>query len=202
MKLGALEYKNRRGDVYYLQQCKTRTGKPKYYVGKKLTGEPVAALPEGHELYERPDTGIVVFRKIRPSLITELERAQAEAIVRRASGLSHAIVAIEDDALVVYTPSVTGAEIDSLMSMAGGAFFSLASARVREVREEQIKRSLFTQMLRFTLVNPDTREYRAERWCFRGRIDNWIYLPGHGSLPALVEEYAQHLDRESFFELM
>ncbi len=58
------------------------------------------------------------------------------------------------------------------------------------------------KMLRFKLVNPDTREYGAERWCFRGSIDDWIMLGGYGSLAKVVEQYAKHLDRESFFELM
>jgi hypothetical protein len=201
-KSTALQYENRMGDVYYLQEGKTRTGKPNYCTGRKLKGTPLAAMPEGHEFYERPDTGQVVVRKIPPSPITEFERRQAEEIVRRASGLTHVIVAIEGDALVVYTPSVSRADADRLFDDMMGPGFGKESARADAFREKQMRRSQYMKMLRFELVNPDKREYRAERWCFRGSIDDWWELPGYGSLAKVVEQYAKHLDRESFFELM
>jgi hypothetical protein len=56
-------------------------------------------------------------------------------------------------------------------------------------------------MLRFTLIDSQTRSYRAERWCFRGSIDNWMPLSGCGTLADLVGTCAKHLDSESFFEL-
>jgi hypothetical protein len=201
-KSTALQYENRRGDVYYLQEGKTRTGKPKYFTGRKLTGTPLVALPEGHEFYERPDTAQVVVRKIPPSPITEFERKQAEEIVRRASGLTHFIVAIEGDALVVHTPSVSRADADRLIDLMMGPGLGKGSATAEAFREKQIRCSQYMKMLRFELVNPDTRKYRAERWCFRGSIDDWIMLPGSGSLAEVVEQYARHLDRESFFDLM
>lgn len=34
----AYEHRNRCGDVYVLQASQTRTGKPRYYFGRKLTG--------------------------------------------------------------------------------------------------------------------------------------------------------------------
>ena len=43
--------------------------------------------------------------------------------------MAHSIVAIEDNALVVYTPSMTAAEADRLMTVLGGGFFALTSAR-------------------------------------------------------------------------
>jgi hypothetical protein len=198
----ALQYENRMGDVYYLQEGKTRTGKPKYYAGKKLTGTPLATMPAGHEFYERPDTAQVVVRMIQPSPITEFERKQAEDIVRRASGLRHFIVAIEGDALVVYTPAASREETDRLIELLGGPGLGMGSARADAFREERMRHSQYMKMLRFELVNPDMRKYRAERWCFRGSIDDWIMLPGSGSLAKVVEQYARHLDRESFFELM
>ena len=159
-------------------------------------------MPEGHEFYERPENAQVVVRKIPPSPITEFERKQAEEIVRRASGLTHFIVAIEGDALVVYTPSASREETDRLIDLLGGPGFGNGSARAEAFRESHIRRSQYMKMLRFELVNPDKRQYRAERWCFRGSIDNWIMLPGSGPLTNVVEQYAKHLDRESFFELM
>ncbi|MDR3635452.1 MAG: hypothetical protein P4L84_16725 [Isosphaeraceae bacterium] len=153
----AFPYENRMGDVYYLQEGKTPTGKPKYYAGRKLSGTPLAAVPEGYEIYERPENAQVVFRKVKPSLITEFERRQAEDAVRRASGLEHVIVAIEDSALVVYTPSTTRAETDDLIQRLAGPMFARNSAAVDAFREEMLKRSQYVKMLRFALIDPDKR---------------------------------------------
>jgi hypothetical protein len=57
--MNTVEYKNRKGDTYYLQAGKTRTGKPRYWFGRKLTGEPVPSVPAGYEIYEHPEGGLV-----------------------------------------------------------------------------------------------------------------------------------------------
>lgn len=198
----ALAHENRIGVVYYLQEGKTRTGKPKYYAGRKLTGTPLAVMPEGYEFYERPDTAQVVVRKTSRSPITEFERKQAEDIVHRASGLKYFAVAIEGDALVVYTPSAGRADTDRLLDVMMGPDLGLRSARADAFRDNWIRRSPYMKMLRFQLVDTDRRWYRAERWCFLGSIDDWWELHGIGPLATVVERYARHLDRESFFELM
>ena len=200
--LTPLQYENRMGTVYYLQEGTTRTGKPKYYTGRKLTGKPLAALPEGYEFYERPDTAQVVVRTIKSSPITEFERKLTEEIVRRASGLEHCIVDVEDDALIVYAPSRNRADADALEKLLFSTIPGLRIPIPNEFRERHIKSSVYVKMLRFELTDLDTRAYRAERWCFRGSIDGWIMLPGSGPLDKLVEKYAKHLDQESFYDLM
>jgi hypothetical protein len=59
----------------------------------------------------------------------------------------------------------------------------------------------FYQMLRFTLVDEKARSFSADRWCFRGSIDDWFPLDC-GELRKLVEKYCRHLGKDSFFELM
>jgi hypothetical protein len=58
-------------------------------------------------------------------------------------------------------------------------------------------------MLRFVLLGGEGRQFWAERWCCRGRMDGWFALSGGpGELAPLVARYGPHLGRESFFELM
>jgi len=57
-------------------------------------------------------------------------------------------------------------------------------------------------MLRFTLTDEKNRQLSADRWCFRGSIDDWFPLSDYEELSKLVAEYCRHLGRESFFELM
>jgi hypothetical protein len=198
----AFVYQNRMGKVYYLLEGTTPTGKSKYYMAQRVTGEPLAVLPEGYEIYEKPDTAQVLVRKLKPSLITEFERRQTAEIVRRTSGLEHCIIAIENDSLVVYAPSVSPAEADEIVTSLAGPVRCRNEGRFSEKRENRIKRSRYEPMLRFELTEPKKRLYRAERWCFRGSIDGWISLHRTGALAGLVEALARHLGRDSFFELI
>ncbi len=197
----SLTYENRKGVIYYLQQGKTRTGKPMFFVGRKLTGEPAAALPDGYEFYERPENAQVVVRKIKPTPITELERASVEEIIRRSGGLKYFIVEIDGDALVVYTPATTTAEVNEMMSDVMDRGFHPDSPRAAKCRDSYLRRIHYEKMLRFTLIDQQARLYHVERWCSRGSVDGWLGLSGRGRLDLLVENYARHLGEETFFEL-
>ncbi len=59
----------------------------------------------------------------------------------------------------------------------------------------------YRPMMRFTLADKETRGFTVERYCFRGRIDGWIFIDGPAMLSALVKKYVKNLGRESFFEL-
>lgn len=62
----------------------------------------------------------------------------------------------------------------------------------------------YQAMLRFTLVDNNKRHFFAERWCFRGSIDDWvtIYSLGSDSLETLCEALFPHLGKESFYDLI
>ena len=43
----------------------------------------------------------------------------------------------------------------------------------------------------------------AERWCFRGSVDDWISLMGgRQTLEKQARKYLPHLAKESFFDMM
>ena len=98
-------HRNRCGHVYWLQRAKTRTGKPRYYFGRKLTGEPVEEVPAGFEAYESPRFGQVYLRKKLLTCIDPEEREIVADGISLFSEVSHFIVDIEEDCLVVYVPS-------------------------------------------------------------------------------------------------
>jgi len=195
----ALEYTNRGGDIYFLQEGKTRTGKPNYYMGRKITGTALDQVPEGHEIYESPEQGQVFIRKIRATEILPSERELVAEGVRRGSGIAHVIVDVEENALIVYIPSKSAADIDETIRNLTSGFPFSDSGRIREL---MMRRSVYEKLLRFELIDPKDRLFSVERWCSRGSIDNWFYLEGPASLDALVKKYAKHLGKESFFELM
>ena len=197
----SLEHTNRKGDTYILQSGKTRTGKARYWCGRKLTGEPVDAIPKGYELREDPANALVTLRKVRPTEISLLEKELLAEGIRKHAGLEHFIVDVDGDSLVVYLPGIGEDDADRMLNM-----FSVrlpgTSPRMRAAKASMIRDSNYTKMLRFTLMNPAERTFVVHRWCFKGSIDDWIWLGGPAALPDLVRQYAQHLGKESFFELM
>ncbi len=197
----SVEHTNRKGDVYYLQAGKTRTGKPRYWFGRKLTGERVQSVPAGYEIYEQPETGQVSLRKPKPTEISELERDIVADGLRRDAGLEHFIVDVQDNSLVVYLPGMSERAADRLLNVLAGPF-SAMSPRVQECKAQLMKTSDYTKMMRFLLVNAEERVFAVQRWCFRGSVDDWIWVGGPARLDALVREYGRHLGKESFYEMM
>lgn len=196
-----IEYRNRFGDTYFLQAGKTKTDKPKYYFGKKLTAAPVETLPEGFEIRESPDTGLVTLRKCRPTEISPLEKQMLSDGVRAYAKLNHFIVDVDGNSLIVYLPDMQEQEALRLVGMLNDRMGSLCFS-ANKLANEHIARSRYSPMMRFTLVDSEERLFGLERWCFRGFIDGWFPLAGPAPLPKLIEKYAKHLGKESFFDLM
>jgi hypothetical protein len=194
------QYCNRRGDVYLLQAGRTRTGKPCYYLGRKLTGEPVDEIPAGYEVFESPERGQVYLRIRRPTCIAPDERKTVAEGIRRASKVDHFIVDVEKDSLVVYLPTQTVDEVNKLVRMLAGPD-ALEVPRLRDARDRLIRKSAHEKMMRFQLLDTQRRLFHVERWCFRSSRDGWLHLAGPAPLSDLVEHYAEHLGEESFYEL-
>ena len=57
-------------------------------------------------------------------------------------------------------------------------------------------------MLRFTLIDEERRLFGVERYCFRGSIDDWIWVASPNKLETQAAVFCKHLDKESFYDLM
>jgi len=70
-------------------------------------------------------------------------------------------------------------------------------------REKQfrIRHAYYMAVLRFILTDPAQRRFEAERYCFRGSVDDWISLGPPAPLPALLKKHVKHLGKDSFYEL-
>jgi len=58
----------------------------------------------------------------------------------------------------------------------------------------------YSPMMQFVLDDKEDRRFTAQRYCFRGSIDDWIDID-YGKLSKLVRTYVNHLGNESYFEL-
>lgn len=196
----AYKHCNRWGDVYLLQAGQTRTGKPRYYFGRKLSGKPVEEVPAGYEVFESPERGQVYLRRQRSTWIAPIEREIVAEGIRRVSNVEHFVVDVEADGLVVYLPTKSVDEVNQLVCFLAGPD-ALRVPRFREARDQVVKESRYQKMMRFDLQDPEQRFFSVERWCFQSWCRGWISLAGPAPLSELVEEYAEHLGEESFYEL-
>lgn len=192
-----VRHTNRKGDVYYLHVGQTKTGKPKYHFSRKSEGTLAEAIPEGYEIYEKPDSAQVYLRPIQNTAITAVERGYVEAECRKLTNTQAVLVDIDGDALVVYHAEDPSARI---LERLGGTMFALAAAAAGS--EFALRNGIYHKLLRFSLQDKDRRLFSVERWCFRGAIDGWFHLAHSLPLDKAVTRFAPHMGQESFFELM
>ncbi len=190
-----VEYTNRKGDVYYLHEGRTRTGRPRYFFSKDPEGANAESLPAGYEIYESPEGGQVHLRKAVPSAIAPFERELLCEAIRRQAHLENFLVDVQKDSLVVYLPSLDERALHPLISE------QIYGSRAQAALEGIMKGSPYTKMMRFELVDRDRRLFHVSRWCFLGGIDDWLFLDGPAPLAKLADKYVRHLGQESFFEL-
>lgn len=59
----------------------------------------------------------------------------------------------------------------------------------------------YQELMRFILTDKETREFQAQRYCFKGSIDDWIELDTSTDLRHLAEKCCFHLGKDSFYDL-
>lgn len=194
----AIEYVNRKNDRYYLQSGTTRTGKIQYYFGRKVTGTPVDKIPDGYEVFEKPESGQVLLRKRQATQITPEEREVVADGIRRHAHIESFQIDVSGKSLVVYLPNTDASAVGTLLNSIG---LSHLPHFVQAAKDVMLQTSHFTKTMRFQLVNAKERLFDVERWCYRGSIDDWIFLDGPEPLEGLVARYAPKLGTDDFFEL-
>ena len=200
----AIQYTNRIGKTYYLREGKTKTGKPRYFFSgqKNGKGETVDYIPEGYEVYEHPANAQVFLRKKRPQLIAAREKELVEKQTETLKRSQRYRVDCQDEYITIYesntdigifrdifknvledNPARSGVDFDEAMT-------TFVNAADRD----------YTAMLRFRLVDKEERIFTAERFCFRGAIDDWLYLDGPDKLDNLGKKWIKLLGTDKFFE--
>ncbi|NCP15635.1 hypothetical protein GW866_01125 [bacterium] len=192
-----ITYTNRKGFTYFLCKGTTKTGKARYYFAREQKGEPVAEIPPGYEIEESVN-GIVSLVKARPRLIPAEEAASVEAALQRHPKGRNYRLAVKHDRIVIYEgvgPDIEGLKaLSVMMGMAQETFED-------RLRVEMESYTQFTAVMQFILDDPERREYHAERWCYRGSIDDWIYAGHSGKIDQLARTLIPTLGTDDFYEL-
>lgn len=188
-----VEYVNRKGQTYYLHQGKTKTGKPKYFVSMRDEGALVDVVPDGYEIYENPNAQVFL-RRVRPKIITDEEIAVVERAMQRFCQLQNYQIDVKKEIISIFLPDQ---DIDRWSEILSSA------PEGRSVGVEGLLAQILTYspMLQFVLVDKEKRVFAAQRYCFLGSIDDWIYVGEPDTLRNLAERYVKHLGQDSYFEL-
>jgi hypothetical protein len=201
----AVQYTNRIAKTYYLREGKTKTGKPRYFFSTQQDGkgEAVEHIPKGYEIYEHPENAQVFLRKKRPQLITDIEK---RLVAKHMKTLQHSRryrVDCKDEYITIYE---SNADIGNLKSIFGDLLNHTSLRPGMNIDDAMstlvsIADHHYTAMLRFRLVDKERRTFMAERFCFRGAIDDWMHIGGPDDLKTLVQRYMKLLGTDEFFDL-
>ena len=190
----AVTYTNRRGKPYYLHQGQTSKGNPKYHFAQHQEGgDLVDAIPSGYEIYENPN-GQVFLRKIPGQIITAEEVAVVRDGMQQYGHLERFVIDVKKNAILVYTPDQ---DVDMLVE----ALSPIAGLMPGGAQEKLESILTYSPMLQFVLVDRTNRLFQTYRFSFFSDIDDWMPIGTPGALPALIQDYAPHLEQDSYFEL-
>lgn len=195
----SITHTNRKGVTFYLCRGVTKTGKSRYFFAREPDkGEPVEAIPEGHEVVESVN-GVVSLAKARPAVIRPEELALVAAAVAKHPKSRNYRVDIKRERIIVYER--IGEDPDRILQFFG-AYGMLRDIDVDRFRADMDRSAQFTPVLRFTLADEARRTFHTERWCYLGSIDDWVDIGPAGSLDRWVRLTVPKLGTEAFFELM
>ena len=185
---------NRKGKTFYLHEGVTSKGNPKFFFSTKSEGRLAARVPEGFEVYENPNARVFL-RKARPRLITDEETRFIEQEMKRHPHLRYCRCDTKDNLITVFEPNQDVEGLAELLTRFG-------TARPSQVAETVEQTLSYLPMLRFALVDPQSRTFQAQRFCFLGSIDDWIEIGSPGSLETLARTFVKHLGEDTFFDLI
>jgi len=188
-----ITYINRRSQTFYLHQGKTKRGRPKYFFSLKSSGPLADTVPDGYEVYENPN-GQVFLRKKKPAIISDSEIRVVDEGMRKYSDIEYYRLDTKKNAIIVYLADQDVEKIGELLPET----YILTYGGMEKALDSLLD---YSPMMRFVLTDNEKKKFVAERYCFLGSIDDWIYIGGPDKLENLTKRYLKHLGKESFFEL-
>jgi hypothetical protein len=182
----------RTGKPYYLHVGPGKGGKANYYFSTDAEGARVEAVPDGFEIYENI-RGQVFLRRKPPQVILDEELALATRALQAPAKGNFYRAEVKKNTIVIY-------EAEDKTEY----YHSIALPWVSEakLREGSLRSANFQAVMRFQLADRERRLFSAERYCFRGAVDDWIPISLDAApLPALLKNFIKHLGKDSFFDL-
>lgn len=189
-------YKPQRQDLFWLHEGRTKTGKSKYFFSPKAEGDLLDTIPVGYEIYEHPNAQVFLIKEL-PKIITDDEKTVVEKQLKALKSSRAYMIDIKGKVITIFESSV------DIGAMAGifAPYLSSRSLPHDGLRAILERSASYAPIMRFAIVNEIERIFVPERFCFRGSVNEWIYIGGGDSLEVVAKKYIPHLGQESFYEL-
>lgn len=186
----AVTHISRTGKTYYLHTGPKRGGGTQHFFSSKRSGNLAANVPDGFEIYENVG-GQVFLRRQQPKLISDDERDCVARRLEKPRGGYRYKVEVRGKVLTIHESSIDFGGLEDLGLR--------LAPKVNEALSERFAH--YQPMLRFVLVDVERRLFEPERYCFKGRVDDWINIGRAEAIHRLASKYLKHLGQESFFEM-
>ena len=191
-----VKYINKGKKTYYLHQGKTKTGKPKYYFSMKDKGNLVEKIPGGYKIYEHPANAQVFLRKKQPQIVTDIESYLINKYLNKLKRPYRYIFDIKGKIITIFESNQNIDAIKELFKrMPFGKYQS--ESCIAEMLDQE---TTYRPVMRFILEDETRRIFVAERFCFKGSVDDWININMPDSLENLLKTYLKRLGKDSFYE--
>jgi hypothetical protein len=188
----SVKYKNRKGKVYFLYKKQTKNGKESFYFSMKNEGKACTSIPEGYEIYEHPNAQVFL-RKITEKIISDEELNIVDNGMKNYSTLKSYKIDVRKNTIQIYTPNQDVNALEDILS---------SISPLPEIKKQAINDVItYSPDMQFILIEKENRIFMAQRYCYLGRINDWINIGAPDSLSNLVKKYITHLGKESFFDL-
>ncbi|MCY2976974.1 MAG: hypothetical protein NTW52_20155 [Planctomycetota bacterium] len=150
-------------------------------------------MSDDFELFESPIDARVSIRK---RVSSDIHDNELKFVQERANSMARNVRAevVRKGRCIAIYESARADEFKSMAPVFGGL-----TSRFVEVMQSY---SPMSPAFRFKLIRKKERIFEAQRFCFRGCIEDWISLHHEGTLDELCQYYLKHLGKESFYELM
>jgi hypothetical protein len=184
-----IRYTNCKGDVYFVRCVDGKKGK-RFVCSKKESADDLISLPDGFEFSENPNGKVCCRRKLN-SLIKSDEMELAGKLTARLAAPDLIKCEQKKNEIIIYSHR-RFPDLGKLMPVPNKSEHEVRSFLAEIVRYEPV--------LKFQLTDDTIRMFTAYRMTWQGKSD-WMYL-SMGSLNDLIEKYAPHIEKSSFFELV
>jgi hypothetical protein len=171
---------------------------PRYHFAREPKATSVERIPEGFEIRESVN-GMVSLARERPAKILPREIAAVNDAIGHHPKARDYRAEVRGKRIVVY--ELGGTDFDDVgpgPSQFFGEQMSPALAQRLRVLREQLAQ--YIPVMRFTLLDEETRVFGAERWCFLGSIDDWIGIGPDGPVEELARRLIPLLGTEALYE--
>lgn len=190
---------NRKGRTYFLCTGKTKTGKPRYFFAAEPKGPLVEKLPSGYQIQESVN-GVVSLSKIQPILLSDEDILVVNTALQAHPKAQHYRLDVKPKMISIYEQ--VGPDIVELGSQLAADFGQILTNKLlQQLRETADRYAQFTPVLRFILVDEDSRAFSAQRMCYLGSVDDWIDVGYSHSLSELANTLIPTLGTDAFYGL-